>query len=202
MIEWTDGELGRLAGQNVTKAPDGSLRDGRGEPVSDGLACMLLAHESGTHPVDPADYRRPYLSAGHSADSPMNTRVRAVTIDPATGGRSTTPPDDGGDVGKVVVAEDFARAPLIQGPALPSPGDLADNNSVAPVTGSGTVYEHAAGIYNANAARERAQHVAAPHECVSEPAPARWSPPADLQVNAVPQPVNPGHLTGRAPGER
>jgi hypothetical protein len=48
--------------------------------------------------VSPSQFRRGYLTAGHSADSPAN-RKRAVSVPPEGGGRSaslcTTPGDDG-----------------------------------------------------------------------------------------------------------
>jgi hypothetical protein len=201
VIEWTEAELARLAGQNVIKGPDGGLRDGRDEPVSDGLACMLLAHESGTHPVDPGDYQRGYLRAGHAADSPMNTRVQAVTIDPATGGRSTTPPDDGDGVEKVVAASDFHRDYLTLGHASPSPADRPGNSPAAPVTGSGQErYRQGAEAYEGNQQRARAEHVM-PSQCVTaQPATSRWSPPPGLGAANVPQPRAAG-ATRKAPGE-
>ena len=160
--------------------------------------------------ISPGDFQRGYITAGHSADSPANRKI-AQPVPPEGGGRSsslcTTPdpddegPADGGEVEKVVTPEDFARGPLIQGHALPSPGDLADNNSVAPVTGSGTeTYRHAAEAYNANVARERAQHVSPSRACEARPAPARWSPPPDMGARNVPQPRAAG-ATRKAPGE-
>jgi hypothetical protein len=210
VIEWTEAELARLAEQKVAKAPDGSLRNGRDEPVSDGLACILLAHESGTHPVSPGDYQRPYLQPGHSANSPANRRT-ALPVpppDPATGGRSTTPPDDCDGVEKVapgfrqVEPEAFARGPLIAGHETPSPGDRGDNNPVLPGTASGhEVYGHAAEAFNANVAAARAQHVMPSQACTAEHATSRWSPSPDLGARNVPVPASPGHLAGHTPGE-
>ena len=106
--------------------------------------------------VSPQDYQRPYLTAGHSADSPANGRRGVVPQPPEGGGRSTSlcttpdPDDDGpGDVdgvAKVVVPEAFDRGYLTAGHALPSPADAGDSNPVTAVTGSGhATYEHAAG---------------------------------------------------------
>lgn len=70
--------------------------------------------------IDPGQFSRGYITAGHASDSPANGPRGVIPEPPEGGGRSaslcTTP-----DVEKFVAAEDFARGPLIQGHALPSP---------------------------------------------------------------------------------
>lgn len=197
---------------------------------------------------DPADIRRPYITAGHAADSPANRHgAQPVPMpDPATGGRSTTPPDssergeDGREVQKVspdrsradmvdwaaalsseaerfggpagpVPSPDFRvagadrvhRGPLTAGHESPSPADAGDSNPASPVTGSGhATYEHGVTAYNANVQQACADHVMPSQAREARPAPSQWSPPPGMQADAVPRPVNPGHLTGHAPGDR
>ena len=200
-LSLNDGDRLALAAAGVSEGPDGSLRSASGAIVSPGVAAALISRGDSLgkaqslpamSTVDPGQFRRGYITAGHAPDSPANGR-RAAPVPPEGGERSaslcTTPPDDGGDVEKVVEAGDFRRGPLTAGQEAPSPGDMGDNNPVAPVTGSGhAMYEHVAETYNANSARERAQHVAVSHECVSRPAPAQWSPPPDLGAANLPQP--------------
>jgi hypothetical protein len=91
-----------LAAAGVREGADGSLRSDNGSIVSPGVTAALISRgdalgKGQEHPVRPGDFTRPYLTAGHAADSPAN-RSRAQPMpmpDVATGGRSTTPPDDG-----------------------------------------------------------------------------------------------------------
>ncbi len=147
--------------------------------------------------ISPQDFRRGYLTAGPAADSPANTGRRVPVPPPG----DDDGPGEGTGVEKVIDATDFDRGYLDAGHAAASPGDMGDSNPVAPRTGSGTeTYRHAAETYNVNAARERLQHVAVSHECVSEAVPARWSPPSDLNARNVPVPRAAG-ATRKAPGE-
>jgi hypothetical protein len=154
--------------------------------------------------IEPGSFQRPYLSAGHAADNPANTGARAAVAEPVRKVRLdlsrrdlATWPDHGS-----VSVQDFQRGPLTGGHATPSPGNTGDNNPVSPHTGAGhETYEHALGAYNASVARAGTEHITVTQEATSQPATARWSPPADMQATSVPQAADPGHLTGRAPGE-
>jgi hypothetical protein len=230
-LSLSDADRLALAAAGVAEGPDGSLRSASGAIVSPGVAAALISRGDtlgkaqslpATHPVNPGDYRRPYLSAGHAANSPANGRRGVVPEPPEGGGRSaslcTTPPDSG-DAGaarddggvekvqppgfRVAEPEAFTRGPLTAGHETPSPGDRGDNSPVLPGTASGhEVYGHAAEAFNANVAAARAQHVMPSQACVAEPATSRWSPSPDLGARNVPVPASPGHLTGTVPGER
>ena len=218
-LSLNDADRLALAAAGVSESPDGSLRSAGGSIVSPGVAAALIARKDrlggdqarpATHPVDPGDFRRGYIAAGHAADSPANRRL-AAPVPPEGGGRSAslcTTPDDGDDVAadgdeveKVIEAQQFARGPLIQGHEAPSPGDLPGNNRVPAVTGSGAeMYAQAAEAYNANARQARADQVMPSQACTSQPAVAAWSPPAGLGAANVPQPRAAG-ATQKAPGE-
>jgi hypothetical protein len=165
----------------------------------------------------PGHFHRGYIAAGHASDSPANRRL-AVPVPPEGGGRSSglcatpDPGDDGpGEArgvekvapgnSRVVEPEHIHRSYLRAGHAAPSPADAGDNNPVLPVTGSGAeTYRHAVGEYNANVAQARAEHVMPSQACPSRPAPAQYSPPADLGARNVPQP-RAADATRKAPGE-
>lgn len=98
-------------------------------------------------------------------------------------------------------AADYHRGPLTEDHEAPSPGDRPGNSPVSPVTGSGHErYEAGAAAYAGNQQRATAQHVMPSQQCVSQPAPAQWSPPPDLGASNVPQPRAAG-ATRKAPGE-
>lgn len=221
-LSLSDANRLALAQAGVGEGPDGSLRSSGGAIVSPGVAAALISRGDSlgkaqaqpvTSGISPDQFHRGYITAGHASDSPANGPRGVIPEPPEGGGRSaslcTTPdPDDGGPgegdgVEKVVEPEHIHRSYLQAGHAAPSPDDAGDNNPAAPVTGSGhAMHEHAVSDYSGNVARAATSHVSPSQACEARPATAQWSPRPGMRANAVPQPVNPGHLTGHAPGER
>ena len=159
--------------------------DGSSDGGPDGMAKGLV----------PDRFMRPYLTAGHAANSPGATGHYGV---------SPAPHMDGVPGGDAHVAEPqaFTRGPLQAGHEDDAPQNDPGGNSPHPGgTPAGEVYRTAAGQYGANQRQARTEHVMPSQAIVSTPATSRPPMlPADMRASAVPHAVQ-VMATKPAPGE-
>ena len=181
-LRLSNDERTYLAGLGVDTGPDGSLVTTSGHVVSDAAVLTLLAKASPVagregvvgaagSPGSPGDvakgmvpshFMRPFLSAGHAADSPANTGMRATTAVPDA---------------PQIEDRDFTRGYLTGGHAAPSPDDMPADNPH---------YDGAAKVYAANQMQVQMEHVAPSTDCTSVPVSSRVPMPQDLHASSVP----------------
>jgi hypothetical protein len=155
----------------------GGDEDGEGVGPPDGMAKGML----------PDRFMRPYLAAGHQADSPGTTGRRGTTAIPETASQ--------------VEPQDFDRGWIRPGHQEPPPDARPANNPQPPGSPGAGVYGAAAGVYQANQGQVRTEHLMPSQAVTSMPAPSRPPMlPADMRASAVPQAVQ-VQATRPAPGE-
>ena len=125
----------------------------------------------------PGQFHRPFLSAGHAAESPAVTGRRATTPVP-----SADP----------VEHRDFTRGCLTAGHASPPPDDQPADNPH---------YEGAVRVYAANRAAERGEHIMFSQAVTSMPANGRLALPQDMHASLVPHQISVS-ASKPAPGEQ
>jgi hypothetical protein len=130
----------------------------------------------------PSKFHRPYLSAGHQADSPGTTGHYGVSPAPSMGMQPGGSPH-------VAEPETFTRGPIRAGhEADPPANDPGGNTPHAAGTDAAQVYRTASERYMANRAAEAMTHVMPSQAITAVPAPARMSMlPDDARASNVPQ---------------
>ena len=134
----------------------------------------------------PSRYMRPYLGAGHAANSPAVTDERVTTAAPDS---------------HPVNAQDYDRGWIYPEHQTPSPGGGGGNNPNAPGSSAEAVYASGAHAYGENQRAARAEHVMPSQHVVSTPAASRMAVPADMRASDVPAHVA-MQATRPSPGER
>ena len=134
----------------------------------------------------PSRFHRPYLAAGHQADSPANTGRRGVTVIPETAAAEP---------------QDYTRGWIRPGhQAEPPADDPGGNNPHPPGSLARTVHDTAAGRYEANQQQARTEHVMPSQAITASPSVSRVALPQDKRASAVPASLTVS-ATRAAPGE-
>ncbi|HUY45615.1 MAG TPA: hypothetical protein VMV92_07795, partial [Streptosporangiaceae bacterium] len=185
---WTAGIPDGLGGDRGRVARTGPAGPA-GEPGS-GTADRDMTggeDEAAKAGLVPQRFHRPYLAAGHEADSPANTGRRGTTVVPETA-RAAEP-------------QDYQRGWIQPGHQdEPPDDDPGGNNPHEPGTPTADVLATAAGRLGRNSARSRTDRLTPAAWNIAEPAPSRVALPQDMRASDVPVRVTLA-ATRPAPGE-
>lgn len=134
----------------------------------------------------PQRFHRPFLAAGHAAESPANTGMRATTPPP-----SSHPAEP----------QDYTRGWIRPGhQAEPPASDPMGNNPHPPGTPASGVYATGAEHYAGNQDRSRSEHLMPSQAITSQPSPSRMALPQDMRASEVPHAISLA-ASRPAPGE-
>jgi hypothetical protein len=132
----------------------------------------------------PSQFHRPYIAAGHAADSPAVTGHYSVVPAPSMDVRPGGEPH-------VAEPESFTRGPIHAGhEADPPANDPGGNNPYPAGVSAEMVYEAASARYAANRSAEQATHLMPSQHITATPAPARAAMlPASIHASDVPHQI-------------